>query len=370
MAKNNFKKVKENQFSRVISILPENEAFEVLNPDELKSKFKLSDEDVKFYLQPVKMLEENGTIGLHKYNYLIEKRSQYNNWNVSNPDAVPKELSDLEKAQIIQYETDKSILDREKQAKHTEYLQSVRSDEKKPIETIKGIELNKSNLYHGFKQVFKVLTGTDFEETPDTLANIEPIVKYFAKDESFKNCKRLIVNLEGSLIPLEPSFDKGLLIIGNYGNGKSTILKCFEYMISHNYKIAVDKHWDNVYDWKNARFKIVNCHDLVSEFEGLSSPNAKKAFYQKYSTFRYSFDDLKKEKLASNYGITNVVQSVLEKRYDGKVKTFGTCNYPENEPNDLNKALYEFSTKYGGHVYDRVFQMFNIIEFQGKSFRK
>ena len=334
------------------------------------TKIKLSEDDINFYSSTKKILEDDGSIGRHKYNLLIKKRTEFDDWNQNNPELEPKQLSTLEKAQIVQYETEKVFLDKEKQAKHAEHLKAVRSDERKEYETIKGIELNKSNLYHGFLTAFKTLTGNDFEQNDDTLANLEPIVKYFAKDQSFRNCKRLVLNLEGSLIPLEPSFDKGLLIIGNYGNGKSTVLKCFELMINHNYKIAVEKYWDNVLDWKNARFKIANCHDLVSEFEGLSTPEAKKAFYQKYSTFRYSFDDLKKEKLASNYGITNVVQSVIEKRYDGKAKTFGTCNYPENEPNDLNKALYEFSSKYGGHIYDRVFQMFNIIEFKGKSFTK
>lgn len=331
---------------------------------------KLSEDDINFYTSTKKILEEDGSIGIRKYNSLIEKRNQFDKWNELNPDAEPKQLTAIEKAQIIQYETEKVFLDKEKQAKHTEYLKNVRSDERKEYQTIKGIELNKSNLYHGFLKAFKNLTGNDFEQNDDTLANLEPIVKYFTKDKSFKDCKRLVLNLEGSLIPLEPSFNKGLLIIGNYGNGKSTILKCFELMINHNYKIAVEKYWDNVLDWKNARFKIANCHDLVSEFEGFSTPEEKKLFYQKYSSFRYSFDDLKKEKLVSNYGITNVIQTVLEKRYDGKAKTFGTCNYPENEPNDLNKALFEFSSKYGGHVYDRVFEMFNIIEFHGKSFRK
>jgi len=365
------KRKKINEFSRAISVLPKDEAFEILDETSLQEKFShLSKEDVNFYTTPVKMLEDNGFVGLHKYNELISKRSSFNNFNFLNPELQPKELTELEKAQILQYETEKVISDKEKQAKSIEYLSSVRSDGKKTFEMIKGIELNKSNLYHGFLQVFKKYTGFDYEKTNDALANLEVVVKYFAQDESFKDCKRLITHIPGFSIPLEPSFKKGLLIVGNYGNGKSTILKCFELMINHNYNIAKEKHWDNFRDWEYSRFKIVNCHDLVSEFEGLNSPEAKANFYRQYSSFKFSFDDLKKEKLASNYGITNVVQSILEKRYDKQVKTFGTCNYPENEPNDLNKALFEFSQKYGGHIYDRIFQMFNIVEFQGKSYRK
>lgn len=364
------KKKNKNQFSRAISVLPENEAFQILNPDDLKAKFNLSDEDVKFYLEPVKMLEQNGIIGLHKYNSLIEKRSQFNNFNFTNPEAVPKDLTAHEKNQILQYETEKSISDLNIKKISEEYMQNIRSGTTKKVETIKGLELNKSNLYHGFKQAFRTLTGNDFDETPDSLANLEAVVKYFAKDPSFPDCKRLITRIDGFSEPLIPSFKKGILIIGNYGNCKSTVLQCFDLMINHNYKIASEKHWDNVYDWQQARFKVANCHDLVSEFESLTTPEAKNNFYNKYASFRYSLDDLKKEKIASNYGLTNVIQTLLEKRYDGKLKTHGTCNYPENEPNDLNKALFEFSTKYGGHIYDRIFQMFNIIEFKGKSYRK
>jgi len=120
---------------------------------------------------------------------------------------------------------------------------------------------------------------------------------------------------------------------------------------------------------------------LVSEYEWIASAEEKELFIKKYRTFRYCFDDLKKEKIASNYGNINVIQTLFEKRYDElmnslkfidkpNVLTYGTMNYESKSPGDLFKALKEVGDKYGGHVFDRMFEMCNFIEFKGSSFRK
>jgi DNA replication protein DnaC len=169
---------------------------------------------------------------------------------------------------------------------------------------------------------------------------------------------------------LDNSFEKGLLIIGDYGNGKTTIMQCFEILFKKNFEIAMTENWDTLKDWQNLRFKSSKSHDIVTEFETLMNIESKDNFYKKYSQFRYYFDDVKKEKTASNYGKTEIIKELIEKRYDKKAKTFITCNYKEGCSNDLQEALVEFGDRYGGHFYDRLFEMFNIIEFKGKSFRK
>jgi len=92
------------------------------------------------------------------------------------------------------------------------------------------------------------------------------------------------------------------------------------------------------------------------------------------------FDDIKTERHASNYGKVNLFKDILENRYNNRVqivkgvtkinKTFGTCNYKEGYEGNTEVALEEFGEMYGGRIYDRLFEMFNIIEFKGKSFRK
>ena len=331
--------------------------FAKITAEHLKEKYNhLSDDDIKWITSSGKEFK-TGSIGRNKYHFLIEKRNSYNLYNQKYPNSEKMELTDLENQQISKYEEEFTYL-----------KENLNSKNPNIIDFIDGIEVTKSNLYHGFLQSFKYLNGYDFKATPETIKNLEVILKYFIKDIEFYKCENLLKIIDG--VELAPSFDKGLLIVGNYGNGKSTIIKCFENLFNHNYKIAYEKHWKNISDWAYLRFKIVSCHEIISEFESLPNPNEKDFFNKKYSELRDCFDDIKKEKRASNFGLTNVKQTILEKRYDKKSKTYLTMNFNDDYPNDTSKALEELGIKYGNHVYDRVFEMFNIIEFKGKSFRK
>lgn len=331
--------------------------FAKITAGQLKEKYKhLSDDDIKWITSEGKEFK-TGSIGRNKYQFLKEKQNSYNLFNEKYPDSDKMELTEIELKQISQYEDEYA------------YLKNTKNEiTPTKIEFIDGIEVNKKNLYNGFLQSFKHLNGYDFISNTETIKNLEVILKYFLKDDEFFNCENLLKNIDN--VDLIPSFDKGLLIVGNYGNGKSTIIKCFENLFRHNYKIAYEKHWKNINDWNYLRFKIVSCHQIVSDFECLPNANEKDVFNKTYSSFKYCFDDIKKEKIASNFGLTNVMQTILEKRYDKKSKTYLTMNFNDQFPNDTSKALEEIGLKYGNHIYDRIFEMFNIIEFKGKSFRK
>jgi DNA replication protein DnaC len=60
----------------------------------------------------------------------------------------------------------------------------------------------------------------------------------------------------------------------------------------------------------------------------------------------------------------------LETREKNLVKTYLTANFKEGFPDNVSAAIDEFEDKYGSRVYDRIFKMFNIVIFNGKSFRK
>jgi DNA replication protein DnaC len=250
----------------------------------------------------------------------------------------------------------------------TRQIQKIATKTKLVIEKKQGLLLNKSTLWQGFIQSFYKTQGKKFEKTKDTLSNLEPVFKYFLKDASFFECQNLVKNI--NKIELNNCFEKGLLIVGNFGNGKTSVMKTFEVLFKTNADLAYLENWHNASDWLKLRFKGIKSHELVTEFEGLTNAESKANFYKKHSGFRYYFDDVKREKKASNYGTTEVIREVLEKRYDNKAKTFITCNYSENAPNDLHESLFEFGERYGGHIYDRLFEMFNIVEFKGVSFRR
>lgn len=324
-----------------------------------------------------KNLDEINLIGIRKYEYLKDIQKQYNNYNFINPDKEQKTLSEIEIQQIEKYELKfaKPEIDENENKK---YMELVREGKSREVETIEGIIPDVKNLYHGFLKAFEFLNAKKFELTEDSILNIKSVVQYFACDEKFFECERLIKQIDDR--ELTPSFKKGLLIVGDFGNGKSSIMQTFEYLINHNYKIAFDKKWNNLNQWKNLRFKFRSCRSIASEYENLSKEDSKQQFLNKYCVFDYCFDDITKEQIASNYGLKNVVQVILENRYDDifeKIKqekrvnrTHGTINYHKDYPGNLKIAIQALGVKYEPHMYDRALQIFNIIEFKGKSFRK
>lgn len=213
----------------------------------------------------------------------------------------------------------------------------------------KKIKITRGLLWKYFKLFYKHETGKEFIETPDSLKNIGVLLSYFASDDKFFKSDRLREDLN------KASLSKSLLIIGKYGNGKTSILKTFQRMFDH-YRMPM-------------KFKLVNAHDLVSEWESLETQGDKHLFFEKYLCSHLCIDDVKKEDKASNYGLKEIVGKILEKRYDKKRPTIITCNFRENdEKGDFMDAVQEFN-RYGNHIVDRLFETHNFIEFKGKSFR-
>jgi len=271
----------------------------------------------------------------------------------------PENLSAEQKSQIEVYESKQRAATPEQIDLQHKYFEEIMKP-KKVIE----FKMTAKGLYYYFKQNFGVVTGKQFVKVPDvTIKNLEPLIYYFTKDERFFECENL------SQIS-EPSFDKGLLIIGNYGNGKTSAMKVLEHVLRQ---------------FPGMSFKGYSANEVVTMFERCTGDNAeilRKEFEKAmYNGDRY-FDDLKTERIASNYGKVNIFKEILEERYTRMVpdrklypdaptkKTHITCNFKEGEENDLEAAVEEFGEKYGGRVWDRMHEMFNIIEFKGKSFRK
>ena len=258
----------------------------------------------------------------------------------------------------------KSILSRENNTNNQTHKKEFKTQENTlKTQNKEGLMVvTKVLLWKLFKKAYKIAHRRDFIETKDTLANIAPIIEYFVMDQHFFNRSQLITNVHA--LELAPSFEKGLLIIGGYGNGKTSIMEALQLVFDH-YRMPM-------------RFKGYKAHDLVTEYERIGADrtyreSSKYQFYNRLTKVRGLYlDDVKKEREASNYGKVNLIRDILEKRYDHKKgKTYITCNYREGDAAyNLEDALAEFGEKYGGHIYDRLFEMFNIIEFKGTTFRK
>lgn len=217
--------------------------------------------------------------------------------------------------------------------------------------TKEKLEIN--NFEELFYCAFKTVNNRNFEITEDSKNFFDTLLQYFFQNEKFYNSPCLVKNEN------EPSLKKGLAIIGNSGVGKSGVLKTFEYIFRD--LCEYNKYYS---------FKMISVSSVVSDFEFLADQYEKKEFYFKMSNGFRCFDDLKSEREASNFGKVNVLKDILFQRYENKSRTIITLNYDVDCPNDYMKALDEFGMRYDGRIYDRLFEMFNIIEVKGKSFRR
>jgi len=209
--------------------------------------------------------------------------------------------------------------------------------------------INKKNLWRIFKRFFKIVACKNFEETEESLKNISALFFYFLKNEDFLNHPNVRADLS------KPNFDKGILIIGGYGVGKTNCMKALE--LSFKYL-------------KTNRFKIYSTNEVVQNFEICSTPYDKENFYHRMNLGADLYDDLTTEKLASNFGHINIMKEILEERYNRKKLTHAITNFKDGYDNDVEAALEHLGEVYGSRFYDRIFDMFNIVVFTGKSYRR
>jgi DNA replication protein DnaC len=152
-------------------------------------------------------------------------------------------------------------------------------------------------------------------------------------------------------------FRKGIFLYGSYGTGKSLFFEILEYLYQKNQKPSL-------------RVKTVNTIRLVDEYRSELSRLGQLAshdqtIYQRMEKGPIHFEDLGAEKKINHYGNqTEVMSDILQLRYSRlfktKCKTFITSNLT---PEQVRK-------RYGERIYDRMFQMFNFLELNGKSRRK
>lgn len=278
------------------------------------------------------------TIGRHKYNFLKSLKDQ---------------ISEEDKNKVLEYEKRNGLSD-EMRAKTDEYFKSIHSYQNEII-----FDFSAPKLFKQFLEVYKTENGKDFIQNSESLENLKPILLYFARDEKFFNSKNLRTkfNFGGVEKISNPSFDKGILIIGGFGNGKTSIMKTFHKIFCYGLS-------------KNPNFfSVHSTNEMVKLFESCENSSEKDAFFDRFTKGVKYFDDVKSEEMASNFGKKNVIKHILEERYLKGMKTYITCNYHNQFPEDLDSGIAEFAEIYGNRVFDRLFEMFNIVEFKGKSFR-
>jgi DNA replication protein DnaC len=289
-------------------------------------------------------------IGKHKYNSIINK----------------SELTDTEKRQIKKYETDRG-LSTEQKAKVAEYFESL----DKKVELPEYADVNLSYLYKMFLDFYIIENKKEFypkANNGEAKTFVYTLLSYFFKNKKFYHSPILNKTIS------KPDLNKGLLVIGGTGCGKTSTFKAIHKMLFTGCTTPVKSILDIKGDLQpitryKPLFGFSTCNDVVSEYEGLNTAEEKKNFWTKYTKGTRYFDDLTTEREASNYGKVNLFQEMFEKRSIDLPKTIATMNYYD-QSGSLEQTLDYLGQKYGFRVHDRLFQMFNIIELKGTSLRK
>lgn len=151
------------------------------------------------------------------------------------------------------------------------------------------------------------------------------------------------------------NLQKGLLLFGGVGIGKTTLMHFFKRN-------------------PRATYKVVSCRDIESDFSSEGEKSVRicsfniaipeNEFLQREIGF--CFDDLGTEANAKFYGKEkNVMAEILLNRYDNRLPFYFT-HVTTNLSHD------EVKEQYGLRAYDRLKEMFNIISFptEAKSRRK
>ena len=286
---------------------------------------------------------EDGTVVIGKNRYDALKK-------------IPtKSLLKSQKSQIEIFEKHHGISDYIKKitSQKEESEKILKAQEEKRAQIIATI--NKQSVWNVFLKTYEKHYQTRFIQDDDTLANIAPLVLYFAKDEQF--LKHGAKDVNGAFLS-KPNFDKGLCIIGGFGNGKTTIMNTFQRMF-----IGLD----------GFAFGRFSSHEIVRKYEEASKhshPEIIENFWNMLIRSELYIDDVKAENEALAYGKKNLLNSLFQERYNKKLKTHISMNYAQGSNGNVLDALLEFKGKYSNQVYDRIYEMYNIIEFKGKSFRK
>lgn len=276
---------------------------------------------------------------------LIEKIDE----NAAKPKVITKKRYEhLKQFSNLNDDEQKEVNEYEENEKRTKRLNAAYFN--KINERSNNFKVSTPALKKAFLNRFKTLHCVEFENKG--FEDVAALIYYFAKDERFFECQ----NLRGDLS--KPSFKKGLLIVGNYGSGKSAAMHTIQSLFNNT----------------PLEFSKYSTNKIVDRFESFNDPEARGLYLGRLKTKPAYFDDVKTEKDANAYGKHNLLKTIIEERelQGENLLTFISCNFREGGETvqDVEDALAEFSERYGPRVYDRLFKMFNIIQFNGKTYRR
>ncbi len=192
-------------------------------------------------------------------------------------------------------------------------------------------ELKGNQIIYDFEKILmylnvkgKLLFGKQFKIYPEDREILFKLCNYFIKDEA--NCKKLNIDL-----------NKGILLTGPVGCGKTSLMKLLQHVVPHH-----------------KSYKMIPTRNITFAFNHTGYKTIEHFGNQNF----YCFDDLGVEPTGRFFGKDcNVIGEILLSRYDlfleHKLKTHATSNLNAQELED----------RYGNRVRSRMRQLFNLVAF-------
>lgn len=182
--------------------------------------------------------------------------------------------------------------------------------------------------------------GQKFDvSNPDHAHFYGTVLRYFSRQKEFFD-SGLILN------PETASLDKGLLILGGYGVGKSFLFNVLSELNDFT------KRFGNSFSYISTN-EVVELYDI----------NGAKGITHLMRGQRY-FDDAGTEERGSHYKQSEVMRVLLERRHDHFVKT-GQKTFMTS-----NLSITEIGSRYGSRVESRIYELFTVIGVSAPDRRK
>ena len=234
-----------------------------------------------------KVLQNQKVIGRNRYNNL--KKYDFKEMNTEDmvQFRILNKVSVAEAEKMIESYENKNSNKKEANDSLREYHKRVINPVKK--ESVKKKEMDKEWLFRQFEKEYLIQNGVRYLTDFDSIENLKPLIYYFIGDfEEFKKCKNVSIKSV-------PSMEKGLLIIGSYGIGKTSIMKALEKVLEKT----------------NIRFKGFSANEVITQYENCTNGAEKSVLRNRLETGINYFDDILTERLASNFGKVNIFRDVF-----------------------------------------------------------
>ena len=165
---------------------------------------------------------------------------------------------------------------------------------------------------------------------------------------------QIFLYMEKDRSKLDP--EKGILLCGPVGTGKSTIMQ-----IMNRYRYFVSGQDKGGYPMGG--FRIDSASFIANSFSMRGKDALELYTYNNGSPRMMCFDELGREPIPAKYFGTelNVMQYIFQCRYELRKEALTHAT--------TNLSIKDLQLKYGAYIADRINEMFNVIELGGSSRR-